>query len=89
MILTLGIVTRIGLLLYGGLQDSLSAVKYTDVDYEVYSDAAAFVAQGRSPYDRSTYRYTPILAWLLLPNAVCHPLWGKVLFSAADLLAAW
>ena len=89
MIFTLGILTRIGLLLYGGFQDSISSVKYTDIDYFVYSDAAALVAQGRSPYDRSTYRYTPLLAWLLVPNAVCNSTWGKVLFSSADLLAAW
>ena len=89
MLFRLGVITRVLLLLYGELQDSLSSVKYTDIDYQVFSDAAAFVAQGRSPYERSTYRYTPLLAWLLTPNALCHPMWGKALFSAADILAAW
>lgn len=89
MIFRLGFLTRALLLLYGELQDSISSVKYTDIDYKVYTDAAAFVARGRSPYERSTYRYTPLLAYLLTPNVWCHPLSGKILFCAADLMAAW
>ncbi|KAK9813803.1 hypothetical protein WJX73_010334 [Symbiochloris irregularis] len=66
-----------------------SPVAYTDIDYIVYSDAAAHIAQGRSPYERSTYRYSPFLAAVLLPNIFLHPAWGKALFCAADILIAW
>ncbi|PHH85516.1 hypothetical protein CDD83_302 [Cordyceps sp. RAO-2017] len=81
---------RLGLLGYGAWQDGRSAVKYTDVDYLVFTDAARFVARGHAagPYARETYRYTPLLAWLLLPTTACFGL-GKLLFAAADLLAGW
>ena len=38
-------VLRIGLILYSEWHDSCSLVKYTDVDYRVFSDAAAFLFQ--------------------------------------------
>ena len=36
----------------------------TDIDYKVYTDASQY----DSPYDRHTYRYTPILAYLMSFN---------------------
>ncbi|KAK3322039.1 PIG-M-domain-containing protein [Apodospora peruviana] len=89
---------RVLLLLYGLWQDANTPVKYTDIDYLVFTDAARFVSHGQSPYARETYRYTPVLAWLLLPTAQTtgNPVWdvawfsfGKVLFAAADLVAGW
>ena len=83
---------RVILLFYGLYQDANSPMKYTDIDYVVFTDAARFVAQGRSPYDRDTYRYTPLLAWILVPTSWGGPAWllsGKVLFAVADIVAGW
>jgi phosphatidylinositol glycan class M len=77
---------RLGLLLFGIWQDSRYAVKFTDVDYYVFSDAAQFVTQGESPYQRATYRYTPLLAWALTLNVYLSPLIGKLIFITFDVL---
>lgn len=82
------IALRAGLLLFGSWQDTHLAFKYTDIDYEVYTDAAQFIVNGGSPYQRSTYRYSPLLAALLTPNILVHGSFGKVLFALADILAA-
>ena len=95
------ILLRLTLLLYGLFQDAHSPLKYTDIDYFVFTDAARYVSVGESPYQRETYRYTPLLAWLLLPTtwtsssakeAGSSWFWfsfGKVLFSIADVVAGW
>jgi phosphatidylinositol glycan class M len=74
---------RAAMLALGEWQDAHLEVRYTDVDYLVFSDAAASVAAGGSPFARATYRYSPLLAYLLVPNSLLHPTWGKLLFSAA------
>jgi len=102
VVLAVSAVLRVALILYSEWHDARSVVKYTDVDYRVFSDAAHFVLHPTDnnkalgpfgewlglgdPYTRATYRYTPLLALLLTPNEWLHQSFGKYLFAACDLL---
>lgn len=92
IIFSSAIALRILLLCYGLIQDKYSPLPYTDIDYFVFTDAARYISRGLSPYERETYRYTPLLAWLLIPTSWPGPFWfsfGKVIFAIADIIAGW
>ena len=91
LVFSSAIALRIILFFYGLWQDANSPMKYTDIDYYVFTDAARFTANGYTPYDRETYRYTPLLAWMLLPTT-WSATWfsfGKILFALGDIIAGW
>lgn len=44
-ILIISILIRVALILYSEWHDARSIVKYTDIDYRVFTDAARFVLQ--------------------------------------------
>ncbi|KAJ4293209.1 GPI mannosyltransferase 1 [Kalmusia sp. IMI 367209] len=91
IVFSAAILLRAIFLVYGLLQDAYSPMKYTDIDYFVFTDAARFIAQGQSPYDRDTYRYTPLLAWLIYPTT-WPGFWfsfGKILFAVGDIITGW
>jgi len=89
ILLIIGTILRIGFLLYGLWQDKNMLVKYTDIDYSVFTDASRFVNQNQSPYERATYRYTPLLSWLLVPNITIIPEFGKIIFIICDLIVGY
>ena len=69
----------------------LQGVKYTDIDYDVFTDAARYASEGQSPFNRHTYRYTPFLALIL--SYTSEDIWwrkeryfGRMLFCIADAL---
>ncbi|KAL8290648.1 hypothetical protein RQP46_002906 [Phenoliferia psychrophenolica] len=100
--LGLAFALRVILILWSFYQDAHSAVKYTDIDYVVFTDAARCLVRPSSaacstaqgplgpawlgdPYARDTYRYTPLLAILAIPNITLHPAFAKCVFALADL----
>lgn len=85
-LLALGLILRIILFVHSIVQDA-TPLKFTDIDYSVFSDAALLVSDGLSPYDRPTYRYTPLLALLNIPNHLLFPSFGKWIFGICDLMA--
>lgn len=86
-------VFRLVLLLWGRYQDTHSPLKYTDIDYLVFTDASRYISRGASPYDRDTYRYTPLLAWILYPTTFQpSSVWfdfGKIVFALGDLVTGY
>jgi GPI mannosyltransferase 1 subunit M len=85
------IILRVVLVFYGLWQDTNSPMKYTDIDYYVFTDASRFIAHGHSPYERETYRYTPLLAWILMPTTWSNTWFsfGKAIFATGDIIAGW
>lgn len=86
--LLFSLVVRLMLIVYGIYHDQVSELKYTDIDYKVFTDAARHILEGKSPYDRHTYRYSPLVALILIPNITLHHSFGKVLFSLVDIVVA-
>lgn len=84
--LIISIFIRLAFIAYGTFQDHYAEVPFTDIDYRVVSDASRHILNDESPYKRHTYRYTPILAYLLTGNVILHESFGKILFSAVDIL---
>ncbi|KAK2952301.1 putative GPI mannosyltransferase 1 [Blattamonas nauphoetae] len=80
---------RIGFLLYGVWQDATMTVKYTDIDYQVLTEGADYVMQGQSPFYRSTYRYSPLYAYLVIPNRLLGDLFGKFVFIFFDMICGF
>jgi phosphatidylinositol glycan class M len=60
-------------------------VLYTDIDYHVFSDGAHHILKKESPYERETYRYTPILAFMMTPNIFFWYPIGKFFLCTIDV----
>lgn len=87
--LCLSFFLHIVLIVFSEIQDRLLDVKYTDIDYVIFTDGANYTLNGESPFDRETYRYTPFLAWMVTPNIFAFAQFGKILFSFFDILSGW
>jgi len=72
-LLFLALLLRITLLLYASYHDAHHTLKFTDIDYTILVDASRLT----SPYLRETYRYPPLLAYLVRI--------GKLSFLISDM----
>lgn len=61
-------------------------ITYSDIDYQVFTDGANYLLNFESPYNRETYRYTPLLAFMMIPNHILNINYGKILFVLVDML---
>lgn len=84
--LFISFIIRLVFVVYGEFQDYYAEVPFTDIDYRVVTDGARHILNEQSPYKRHTYRYTPLLAYLLTGNIFIHASFGKILFSIFDIL---
>ncbi|XP_015785861.1 GPI mannosyltransferase 1 isoform X1 [Tetranychus urticae] len=87
--LVISSVIRIFLIFYGWVHDQIFRLQYTDIDYIVFTDGSRYMKDGRSPFLRHGYRYSPLIAFLMLPNVYLMPLFGKFLFAALDIVTGY
>lgn len=87
--LIISFMIRLAFVVYGEFQDHFAEVPFTDIDYRVVTDGARHIINEQSPYKRHTYRYTPILAYLLTGNIFVYASFGKILFSIFDILIGY
>ena len=59
--------------------------QFTDLDYKVYLDASLY----DSPYERHTYRYSPILAFIMSPSYNLHQNFGKYVLAVFDMMGCF
>ncbi|VDL18598.1 unnamed protein product [Hymenolepis diminuta] len=105
-LLAIALLLRIGLFIFSIWQDTTrwpdGQLRFTDVDYDVFTDAAKAMVAGRDVYEaRPTYRYSPLIALILWPGhyvfsrfnlpASFYPAayaFGKVVFIVSDIICA-
>lgn len=87
-LLVYAFITRLLLVAYSIYHDStIEHIKYTDIDYKVFTNGSRAMLEHRSPYDDIEYRYPPIVALIFLPNILLKcECFGKLLLIGVDIL---
>lgn len=85
-----GFLVRLLAFIYSILHDNLiEHIKYTDIDYKVFTNASRALLDNRSPYNDQEYRYPPLIAAIFLPNILINEQVGKLMLILADLSCAY
>jgi phosphatidylinositol glycan class M len=84
VIIFVGFLIRIFVLYVGNNLDTFSDHwQYTDIDYKIFSDGGKLHSLSISPFERPTFRYPPILSFIMIGNSVFKS-FGKFLFIVFD-----
>lgn len=85
-----GLFLRLICLLYCIIHDyAFEHIKYTDIDYHVFTNGSKALVEGLSPYRDTEYRYSPIVAAIFLPNVILNKHIGKLILIGADVLGGF
>lgn len=86
-LLLYGFIIRLIALSYSILHDKhVYHIKYTDIDYHVFTKGTKAILDGKSPYDDPEYRYPPIVALVFITNILLNLNSGKLLLIFTDIL---
>lgn len=87
-ILSYGLLLRLALLAYSVYHDThVEHIKYTDIDYRVFTNGSEALVHSRSPYEDQEYRYPPLVALIFVPNVLLKTeLYGKLLLIFGDII---
>ena len=83
-----GLLVRLVLLAYSIYHDLyVDHIKYTDIDYHVFTNGSKALVNQKSPYEDPEYRYPPLVAFLFVPNILLGTdLFGKLILIITDIL---
>lgn len=85
-LLLFGYLIRLIAVIYSILHDeTVSHIKYTDIDYHVFTNGSIALVDGKSPYRDIEFRYSPLVALFFSPNTL-NPHVGKFMLITADIL---
>lgn len=87
--LAYGLLVRLLLLLYSIIHDNfVEHIKYTDIDYHVFTNGSRNLIDGANIYRDTEYRYTPFVALVFVPNLLVNLNFGKLVLISSDIIAA-
>lgn len=86
-LLLYGLGIRLIALFYSIIHDAhIDHIKYTDIDYHVFTNGSKAILDGKSPYNDLEYRYSPLVALFFLINILLNQISGKLLLIFTDIL---